>query len=279
MKKRGSTHRAAAGATGFVWFWTSACVMCATAPVLAAEANPAEAPSLEEITVTAQRRSESLQTVPIAITAVSAADMERNGIHQLGTLAARVPGLTFSPFAAGQNIVSLRGVSSNDDGAGTDNSVAVFVDDVYLGRVSNINPEMYDVDRVEVLRGPQGTLYGKNTIGGAINIISSRPNTSDLNVAASADFGNFRRHNFSGLITGPIAGLWAGKLVVSTREADGWVDNVVLHTKEKNDNSQALRGQLLRVGDSSELLLSADYQQLRDEDMARIPLLAYLTGA
>jgi iron complex outermembrane receptor protein len=80
-------------------------------------------------------------------------------------------------------------VSSNDDGAGTDNSVAVFVDDVYLGRVSNINPEMYDVDRVEVLRGPQGTLYGKNTIGGAINIISSRPNTSALDIKASADFG------------------------------------------------------------------------------------------
>ncbi|HWM67525.1 MAG TPA: TonB-dependent receptor plug domain-containing protein [Steroidobacteraceae bacterium] len=147
-------------------------------------------------TVTAQRRSESLQTVPIAITAVSAAGMERNGVHELGTLATRVPGLTFSPFAAGQNIVSLRGVSSNDDGAGTDNSVAVFVDDVYLGRVSNISPEMYDVDRVEVLRGPQGTLYGKNTIGGAINIISSRPAMSNLNIDASADVGNFSRHNF-----------------------------------------------------------------------------------
>jgi iron complex outermembrane receptor protein len=272
MRKRDSTHRNAVGATGFAFFWTSAWVICATAPVLAAETSPAAAPSLEEITVTAQRRSESLQSVPIAISALSAADMERNGVHQLGTLAAQVPGLTFSPFAAGQNIVSLRGVSSNDDGAGTDNSVAVFVDDVYLGRVSNINPEMYDVDRVEVLRGPQGTLYGKNTIGGAINIISSRPNTSNLDIKASADIGNFNRHNFYGLITGPISSLWAGKLVASTRAADGWVNNVVLHTKEKNDNSQALRGQLLRTGDSSELLLSADYQRLRDEDMARIPL-------
>ncbi len=114
-----------------------------------ARAAGTEAPSdgLEEIIVTSQRRSESLQTVPIAITAVTAADMERNGIHEIGTLANQVPGLTFSPFSPGQNIVSLRGVSSNDDGAGTDNSVAVFVDDVYLGRVSNINPEMFDVDR------------------------------------------------------------------------------------------------------------------------------------
>ena len=227
-------------------------------PLSAAETSPAASPELEEITVTAQRRSENLQKVPISITAVSSAEMERNGIHDLGTLAGQVPGLTFSPFAPGQNIVSLRGVSSNDDGAGTDNSVAVFVDDVYLGRVSNINPEMYDVDRVEVLRGPQGTLYGKNTIGGAVNIISSRPNISNLDIKATADFGNYDRHNFSGLITGPIGGDWAGKLVVSTRNSDGWVNNVVLHTKEKNDDGQAVRGQLLRVGESSELLLSAD---------------------
>jgi iron complex outermembrane recepter protein len=252
--------------------WLFVVLICGAPPMLAAEADEPEAVSLEEITVTAQRRSESLQAVPIAITAVTAADMQRGGIHELGTLSGQVPGLTFSPFAPGQNIVSLRGVSSNDDGAGTDNSVAVFVDDVYLGRVSNINPEMYDVDRVEVLRGPQGTLYGKNTIGGAINIISSRPNTSALDIKANADFGNYGRHNSAALITGPISSAWAGKLVVSTREADGWANNVVLHTKEKNEDSQSVRGQLLRTGDMSELLLSADYQRLRDEDMARIPL-------
>ena len=256
----------------FSRYWPLAWLICGNSPLFGAEPSPADSSGLTEITVTAQRRSESLQTVPIAITAVNAAEMERNGIHDLGTLAGQVPGLTFSPYAPGQNIVSLRGVSSNDDGAGTDNSVAVFVDDVYLGRVSNINPEMYDVDRVEVLRGPQGTLYGKNTIGGAVNIISSRPNTTDLDIKATVDIGNYDRHNFSGLITGPIGGDWAGKLVVSTRNSDGWVNNVVLHTKEKNDDGQAVRGQLLRVGESSELLLSADYQQLDDEDMARIPL-------
>ena len=272
MRVMGFSDRVVAFEVALARFGLVVGLVCAVAPLYAQEASPNEGNVLEEVTVTAQRRSESLQTVPIAITAVTAADMERNGIHSLGTLAGQVPGLTFSPFAAGQNIVSLRGVSSNDDGAGTDNSVAVFVDDVYLGRVSNINPEMYDVDRVEVLRGPQGTLYGKNTIGGAINIISSRPDTSALDIKATADFGNYDRHNFSALITGPITSTWAGKLTVSTRADDGWVNNVVLHTKEKNNDSQSVRGQLLRVGDSSELLLSADYQQLRDEDMARVPL-------
>ena len=272
MRVMGFSHRAMTLDAVLVRIGIVMGLVCAAAPLSAQETSSSESGTLEEITVTAQRRSESLQTVPIAITAVTAAEIERNGIHSLGTLAGQVPGLTFSPFAAGQNIVSLRGVSSNDDGAGTDNSVAVFVDDVYLGRVSNINPEMYDVDRVEVLRGPQGTLYGKNTIGGAINIISSRPDTSALDIKAMGDFGNYDRHNFSALITGPITGSWAGKLTVSTRADDGWVNNVVLHTKEKNNDSQAVRGQLLHVGEASELLLSADYQQLRDEDMARVPL-------
>ena len=238
----------------------------------AVESDQPATTALEEITVTAQRRAESLQSVPIAITAVTAADLQRNGIHELGTLSGQVPGLTFSPFAPGQNIVSLRGVSSNDDGAGTDNSVAVFVDDVYLGRVSNINPEMFDVDRVEVLRGPQGTLYGKNTIGGAINIISSRPNTEHLDIKGNVEFGNYRTHNFSGLMTGPLGDGWAGKLVVSTRDREGWARNVVLHSDEKNDKSQSVRGQLLKTGDILEILLSADYQHLAVEDMARVPL-------
>ena len=238
----------------------------------AASDAPPPGGALEEITVTAQRRSESLQTVPIAITALTPTDIERKAVHDLGSLAGSVPGLTFSPFAPGQNIVSLRGVSSNDDGAGTDNSVAVFVDDVYLGRVSNINPETYDVDRIEVLRGPQGTLYGKNTIGGAINIISSAPDPTGFDAKANVDIGNFGRHNFSGLITGPLGDGWAGKLVVSTRKADGWADNVVLKTKEKDDNSMSVRGQIARRNDSSDILLSADYHQLRDADMARTPL-------
>jgi iron complex outermembrane receptor protein len=249
-----------------------ALLICVTTPLLAAEGESSNVISLEEITVTAQRRSENLQSVPIAITALTAADITRQGVHDLGSLATQVPGLTFAPFAPSQNIISLRGVSSNDDGPGTDNSVAVFVDDVYMGRVSNINPTMFDVDRVEVLRGPQGTLYGKNTIGGAISVVTSRPDTDSLNVKVSADYGNFNRHDFSALVTGPISSGWAGKLAVVTRDADGSVNNVVLHTKEKNDDDRAVRGQLLRTGDSSTLLLSADFERLHDEDMARIPL-------
>jgi len=230
------------------------------------------AASLEEIVVTAQRRVQSLQDVPIAISAVSAETIEQEDIHDLTDIATRVPGLTFSPFAPGQSIIALRGVSSNDDGAGTDNSVAVFVDGVYSGRVSNVNPEIFDAEAVEVLRGPQGTLYGKNTIAGAIVIRSKKPNVEEFSGKVKLDVGNFSRRNFSAYINGPLSEKWAGKIAVATRKRDGWVDNVVLNKKQKDEDSKSARAQLLYTGDNSEVLFSVDISELDVEDMARIPL-------
>lgn len=227
---------------------------------------------LDEVVVTAQRRVENLQEVPIAVTVLSQKGVEDADVRDLNDIATRVPGLTFSPFSPGQNIVALRGASSNDDGAGTDNSVAVFVDDVYLGRVSNINPEMFDIERIEVLRGPQGTLYGKNTIGGAINVTSTPPNLDEVTGRFRINLGNYSRRDFAGLITGPLSEGWAGKLSFSARKRDGWVDNIVLDKKLKDDDTLALRGQLLHSSANLQALLSADFNRLDVEDMARIPI-------
>ena len=235
-------------------------------------AQALNAQELEEIVITAERRAENLQEVPNAITALSNATIEQADIHDLTDIATRIPGLTFSPFSPGQNIVALRGASSNDDGAGTDNSVAVFVDDVYLGRVSNINPEMFDIERVEVLRGPQGTLYGKNTIGGAINVVSTRPGSERFEGRLRVNLGNYKRRDLAGLITGPLGNGWAGKASFSYRKRDGWVDNVFLNKKQKDDDVKAFRAQLLYAGNDFEALLSADFNRLDVEDMARTPI-------
>lgn len=243
---------------------------------LCAQALPAQ--ELEEIVITAERRAENLQEVPNAITALSNATIEQADIHDLTDIATRIPGLTFSPFSPGQNIVALRGASSNDDGAGTDNSVAVFVDDVYLGRVSNINPEMFDIERVEVLRGPQGTLYGKNTIGGAINVVSTRPNTEAFEGKVRVNLGNYKRRDVAGLLSGPLNESWAGKASFSYRKRDGWVDNVHLNKKQKDDDMQAFRGQLLYAADDFEALFSADFNRLDIEDMARTPVATGQSG-
>ena len=231
-----------------------------------------QAQELEEVVVTAERRAENLQEVPNAITALSADTVEQSDIHDLTEIATRIPGLTFSPFSPGQNIVALRGASSNDDGAGTDNSVAVFVDDVYLGRVSNINPEMFDIERVEVLRGPQGTLYGKNTIGGAINVVSTRPNMEEFEGKIRVNLGNYQRRDIAGLISGPLGEGWAGKASFSYRNREGWVNNVYLNKQQKDDNVRAFRGQLLYSADDFEAMFSADFNSLDIEDMARTPI-------
>ena len=245
-----------------------------TSTIMVVSLNPTwgSEPRLEEIVVTAERRAESLQEVPAAVTVLNRVLVEHNDIHDLTDIATRIPGLTFSPFSPGQNIVALRGASSNDDGAGTDNSVAAFVDDVYLGRVSNINPELFDIERIEVLRGPQGTLYGKNTIGGAINVISTRPNLDNYEGKVRLSLGNFDRFDIAGLLSGPIAARWAGKLSVSGRSRDGWVENRALDKALKDDKVLALRGQLLHSRADFEALLSADLNDLAIEDMARIPV-------
>lgn len=229
------------------------------------------AAELEEVTVTAQRKVESLQEVPIAISTLTRGAIEKTDTHELSGIAVQVPGLTFSAFSPGQNIVSIRGARSNDDGAGTDGSVVVFVDDVYLGRISNINPELFDLERIEVLRGPQGTLYGKNALGGVINIVSTRPNTERFESKVKVNIGNYSRRDFAALATGPINDNWAGKISVSHRERDGWLRNRFLNKDVKDDLAQGVRGQLLYTSDKFEALFSADYNRLDVEDMGRTP--------
>ncbi len=133
-------------------------------------------------------------------------------------------------------------------------------------------PELFDLERIEVLRGPQGTLYGKNTIGGAVNIVSTRPNQERWGGKVRAGLGNYDRREVSGLISGPLNDQWAAKMSFVMRKRDGWVDNVFLGKEQKDDDSRALRGQLLYAGDRFEALLSADYNRLDVEDMARIPI-------
>ncbi len=264
MKFRTSTHK------HLMQLGTVLAVIGAAQAASAQVTQPAN--GLEEIVVTAQHRQENLQDVPLAVSAISADTFRESGMHDLSGIAEQVPGLTFSPFAPGQNIIALRGVSSNDDGAGTDNSVAVFVDGVYQGRVSNVNPDMFDVSSVEVLRGPQGTLYGKNTIGGAIVITTPRPDLQKLSGWAQADFGDYNLRSFQGSVSAPIADGWAFRVSAERRTRDGTMKNELLGTDENNDNTQNYRAQLLYDKGGPTILLSADYQQIHVDDMGRVPL-------
>jgi len=228
--------------------------------------------TLEEIIVTSERRSENLQDVPVAVSVLGATYMDRNTITDFQQVAQRVPSFTFSDFAPGQSVSSIRGVSSTDDGAGTDSSIAIFVDDVYLGRLSNQAIPLFDVERIEVLRGPQGTLYGKNAIGGAINVITTRPSTDDMRAKLKVDVGNLRRIDTAGLVSGPITDKLAAKVSFTSRNRKGWVRNVVTGNRVRNKDISSGRAQLLYHGDRLSLLFSGDIMVENQNGIGRIPV-------
>ena len=130
---------------------------------------------LEEVLVTAEKREQSIQDVPLSVAALAGDDIEVGKISGLNDIAFRTPGLTYNQFSIGEPRIYIRGIGNSSDSAGSDPAVGVFLDEVYIGRTGGVGFDLFDLERIEILRGPQGTLYGKNTNGGAINIVTSRP--------------------------------------------------------------------------------------------------------
>ncbi len=186
--------------------------------------------TLEEVVVTAQRRSEKVQDVPIAITALSSADLSARGVRQAGDIASAVPNLMLSlPYGEeAQPTFALRGVTTNDFSQNQSSPIAMYVDDVYksVGAVQAL--QTYDLDRVEVLRGPQGTLYGKNATGGAISFYSKGPSLSEYDGYVTAGLSNYNGRSVNAAFGGPIVDEVLGwRAAVYANQRDGWVQSVV----------------------------------------------------
>ena len=182
--------------------------MPAVAQDTVAQTTDAQSPDdsgVVEILVTAQRRKERVQDIPVAITAIDGRQIERAGIASLENIAPRVPSFYFGSFGAARPQLYIRGIGTRSFDPGSESSVGVFAGDVYLGRSSGSFGAMKDIDRIEVLRGPQGTLYGRNTIGGAINVISKAP-SAELTGRLEGGVSNFGGYNLLGAVGGPIAG-------------------------------------------------------------------------
>lgn len=185
----------------------------------------ADAATLDAITVTARKREETLADVPVAITAVGQETLDRNGLESVADIAPFVPGLNINSDSAGRAFISIRGIGTALQ-AGVQPGVGIFQDGIYQRETSYVNNPLLDIERIEVLRGPQGTLYGKNTLGGAINIITRAPGNR-LEGRVSAGYADGDGSRELGLrISGPIAGdRLRGKLAVSSRESDGFFRN------------------------------------------------------
>ncbi len=219
---------------------------------------PAWGAALEEVIVTAERRTESLQDVPVSVTNFQGDQVNEAGITGMADIAVRTPNLNLNTFNVGEPQLYLRGIGNTSDSVGSDPAVAVFIDDVYIGRPGAGSFDLYDLDRIEVLRGPQGTLYGKNVAGGVINIYTRKP-SDEFEFKAGISAGSDSLIGINGFVTGPV-GAGAAKLTVSHRSRDGFARNINTGQDLDDMENTSVRGQYrFAPGDRSEVLLGFDY--------------------
>ncbi|MDE2220498.1 MAG: TonB-dependent receptor [Gammaproteobacteria bacterium] len=229
--------------------------IAATMLPLAAAADEA----LEEVVVTAQRTSERLQDVPIAVTALSAADLADRGVRQAGDITSGVPNMLLnSPYGPeAQPTFTLRGVTTQDYSQNQSSPIAMYVDEVYKPVGAVQAQQTYDLDRVEVLRGPQGTLYGKNATGGAVSFYSRNPSLSQAEGYVIAGFGNYGMYSVNAAAGGPIvADEFGMRIALSYLKRDGWVHSIVPGVAPLN-GVDALAGRLSFLYQASDTLTAA----------------------
>jgi len=214
------------------------CAAAFTSPTHAAQSDAARG-ALEEIVVTAQRRAESINDVGMSIQAIDAESLEALRVTSVRDLTTIVPSFTVSQSYQGVPTYTLRGIGFNTINLSATSTVGTYVDEVaYAYPVMNTGPLM-DLERVEVLKGPQGTLYGRNTTAGLINFITAKP-TDDFQAGATAEVGNYETYNINGFISGPLTETISARLALSSQNSgEGW--------QESNSRSERL-GEIKKNG-------------------------------
>ncbi len=216
--------------------------------LLSAVAAQAET-TIEEILVTAQRRAESVQDVPLAVSAFSGEFMRERNLNDVKDLSIFTPGVTGNSQDSFIDTLQVRGILTNDFGVGGDPSIGFFKNNIYQGRNGAVVTSLYDIQRAEVLRGPQGFLFGRNAIGGAVSVFTNRPNFDGNDGYVETDIGEGGRGVLEGAINVPISDNFAMRIAGYHSQENGFVDNefdpskrdLIAHTKEAVRVSSLLR--------------------------------------
>ncbi|MFC7047639.1 TonB-dependent receptor [Emcibacter nanhaiensis] len=219
---------------------------------------------MEEVVITAQKREQSAQDVGIAITALSGSQLKALGYTNAQEVTALAPGVaTLQPNGEANYAIGIRGVANNDFTTNVESPVAVYVDEVYISQMSGAGFLLFDVDRVELLRGPQGTLFGRNATGGLVHYITVKPNLDEFNGYGSVSYGSFERMKFQGAVGIPVNDKFALRASFATHQGDGYVTNRLKpDSKLNNANESAGRLQaLFQPTDELEILLNARFGQ------------------
>ncbi len=204
--------------------------VCEVAPVIAA----ADSDALEEIVVTAQHKEENVQSTPIAMSVYTGDVLKQNSITDISSLSTFAPDVNFSE-SEGSPIVTVRGVSSLDVTENGDPAVAIDTDGFYVNRPYGLDATIYDIDRIEVLRGPQGTLNGRNAVGGAINIVTAQP-TDKFAAYSSLSYGNYNTLNFQGMVNLPLSDIVQLRMAFLSVSHDGYRNNSPQPDADDEDN-------------------------------------------
>ena len=251
--------------------------------VLLGGAVDAYSNTLEEVIVTAQKREESLQDTPISVTAFTTAAIEKRNISNISEIADFTPNLVFdttSPVSglSSGSVIFIRGIGNTDFSLTTDPGVGTYVDGVYMSRSVGGVLDVLDLERIEVLRGPQGTLFGRNTIGGAISITSRKPN-DEFSGQVEATVGNDDRLDLRASVDVPFTDSLRSSFAVSSKSRDGYVDRV-LDGKELGDEDEiSFRANFVfELNDNWDFQLSYDRTEI-DEESAASTLAGFTPGA
>ena len=242
------------------------CAGAIAVPAYAQESDEGEDPVVDEniIIVTATQRASDVQDIPIAVTAVTPAELERQGINNIQTLGSVAPSFNIqsSQTESQGTSIRIRGIGTTGNNIGLESAVGVFIDGVYQSRPGVALGELVDVQQVEILRGPQGTLFGRNTTAGALVVRNVPPDLNDFGGFVKASYGNYDFINVQGAVNAPIVpGTVGARISGAYRQRDGFLVNAL--GEDVNDKDRYMvRGQLLfEPGDVLSLRLIADYQK------------------
>jgi iron complex outermembrane receptor protein len=232
------------------------------APATSASNAQDDSGGIADVVVTAEKRAEGVQNIPIAITAVTGDTLEKAGVKQVGDLVQLAPSLQFGTRSTNV-FIAIRGIGQAGQDIGSQSSVTVALDGVPLLNHFMMNPSFLDIDRVEVLRGPQGTIAGRNATGGAINVYSKAP-TDETDGELALTTGNYGRFGAKGYMNVPISDTLMARVSFQEERADGWLKNG--YTGGRNDNTDLaeVRGQLLyKPTDTFSIRALVDYTRDR----------------
>ena len=216
---------------------------------------------IEDIIVTAEKRDESLQTVSQAVTAITDSELEAKNITSFVDLTAVVPGVTVAKNEGYKTVISIRGVGNEtNQNAIAAPSVAFHMDGIFVASPFSLQTDFVDVERIEVLRGPQGTLFGQNSTGGAINVISKKPSSDDFYAKTDITLGDYDLMKIGAALNFPISDKLATKLTISTIERDGFTENLVTGQDLDDASSISIRSDwIYEISDTSSLRIFGQY--------------------